>query len=479
MFALLGGLVCGATMLTPFAPEVRAETASPEGDSAAKLDRIVFTNGNVLECRILDETPSTVRVQVFFNGKPMTEQTYQKTQIIELQRGVGVEASVAAVEKGLKKEEVVEKKVHPDAALIYMVEFDGTFGSDISETPVREVFEDVDRIFDDLIPAVVDGKDTFVVDPEVRDKHVLVIKMDCGTDQRMGFDGIWRAKDMGPLFTNEIKKGRRVVFWIKEATDGAAMLPWFSPEMYFDPDGHMYFTSDLEAFDIGDDVVDEKQISLRLGEARGWAIAGGYEKLSSSIIKTMTRSRYWLYYKEVGGEAVFHEGELTPEEQAAGGWILLSDNGKDKNEDKGIRVRNDRLVIDAELAHLIDLSDGTAKDEEGLMYAMGVHRNYKIVEGRAERIFEKWTEAKEAAFERINGQNGTLWIEFQRIEVDGDYTDRARARGLQQRTLERIYSDFSRFAEVWDPDGGQRGRISVMIERIRAEQQADKAAQRG
>lgn len=476
--ALFGALVAGATMLTPWSPEVRAESASAESESA-KLDRIVFTNGNVLECRILDETPNSVRVTLFFNGMEAGEQTYQKTEIIELQRSVGAEASVAARESGLIKDEVIEEKVHPDAALIYMVDFDGTFGSDVSDTPIEEVFEDVDEVFNDLIPGVIDGVDTMVVDPEVAKKHIVVINMDCGTDERMGFDGIWRVKDMGPIFKREADKGRRIVFWVKKATDGAAMLPWFSPEIYFHSDGRMYFTSDLQNFDIGDDMVDEKQISLRLVEARGWAIQGGYTKLSNTIINAMTRSKYWLYYKEVGGEPVFHQGKLEPEEVEAGEWILLTDNGAGDNEDKGIRVFNDRLVIDAQLAHLIDLSKGTADDEESLMFELDIVRNYKIVDGRSESIFESWTSSKEAAFDRINPRNGSLWLDFRRIEVGGDYPDRQRARGLQIRTLQKIYSDFSRFAEVWDPNGQQRSQISTMIEQIKKQSQADKAAQRG
>ena len=481
--ALFGALIAASTLLLPMAGSARAESeSSPTSSSETPLDKIIFTNGNVLECRIIDETPTSVHVKLFFKGIEAGEQTYQKSGIIEIQRGKGGEAAKDSRKEGMvdKGDDDAKADVDPDAALIYLIEFKGTFGSDISKSPLDDSFEDVDKVFDDLIPGVLDGQPAQVVDPAVRDSHIVVIKMDSASDPRMGFDGIWSFKgDMSDRFEAEFKKGRRIVFWVKKARDGAAIVPWVGPEVYFHPDGEMFFTSDLDKFDIGDAMVNEKQISLRITQAEGYANKGGYGKLASTVIPAMVRSSNWLSYRLVGGEPEFMSKQPT-EEDIRAGWILLTDNGSGENEDKNaIRVQNDRLVLTSDLAKRLGFSKGDAATIDDLAFALRINRNYSVVDGTSARIFEKWIDDKEAAFERINQQNGTLWIEYKRIQVGGDYADRKRARGRQINILQQIYSDVTRFAEVWDPKGEFRSQLSTMIDQIKKEQQADKAAQRG
>lgn len=485
--ALVGFLMVGLTTLAPVAGVARAETDSKAGaDAAAPLDKIIFKNGTVMECRIVEETPTTVTVKYFFKGIEAGEGTYEKSEIIDIQRGKGGEEATDSRKKGMIEKENpddAKEEVDPDAVRVYLMEFEGTFGSDISETPLTEAFEDADEMFADLTNGVIDGQPAQVVDPAVRDQHIVVIKMDCHSDPRMGFDGIWRFKGdshgMDDILEHEFKKGRRIVFWVKEALDGAAIVPWIGPEVYFHPEGLMFFTSDLNEFDIGDDMVDEKQISLRIAQAEGYANKGGYTNLAGTVIKAMARSKYWLAYRLVGGEPEFMMKEPT-EEDIKAGWILLSDDGSGDHEDKNpMRVQNDRLVMTADLAKKLGFSKGDAKTMEDLAFDLNIHRNYVVVEGKAERIFDKWHDDKEAAFERINQKNGSLWIELQRISVGGDYAERKRARGRQIRVLQEIYSDFSRFAEVWDPQDQFRSQIRTRIEQIKKDQQADKAAQRG
>lgn len=483
MVALFGALFAGATLVVPVAGSARGETTDTKAESSeTPLDKIIFTNGNILECRIVDETATTVHVKLYFQGVEAGEQTYQKSDIIEIQRGKGGEAAKDSRKEGVVDkgdEDSKKKEVDPDAALIYLMEFKGTFGSDISQTPIRDSFEDVDKVFDDLVPGTLDGESAQVVDPAVRDKHIVVIKMDCASDPRMGFDGIWRYKDMNPIFEKEFKKGRRIVFWVKKALDGAAIVPWISPEVYFHPDGLMYFTSDLGKFDIGDKMVDEKQISLRIGQAEGYANKGGYTNLASTVLKAMIRSKYWLAYRPVGGEPQFMMKEPTADD-IRNGWILLSDDGSGDHEDKNpIRVQNDRVVMTSDLAKVLGFSKGDAATIDDLAFALRIHRNYTVVDGKAQKIFDKWHDDKETAFDHINQKNGTLWIEFQRIKVGGDYAQRKRARGRQIHVLEQIYSDVHRFEEVWDPDGSYQSQLRTRIDQIRKEQQADKAAQRG
>jgi hypothetical protein len=480
----VASLVLALTGVMAWSPSASAEDKPAAGETEKKmLDKLVFANGRVVQGEVLEETATQVTMMVHFGNLPPTKTTYEKAEILEIQRGV-VDPTAATPaarttttpKKDDKNARVAVGDADPDAALIYLVEFKGTFGSDISDTPLRDMFRDVDAVFNDLVEVqTASGSTISVVDPAKRDKHIVVIQLDCGSDERMGFDGMWRAEEMGPIVEKETQeKHRKVVFWVKDARDGAAFFPWLTQDVYFHPDGKMWITKDLEKFNIGDKMVDAKQISLRMGHAHGWAIDGGYDN-GPVILDAMALSSRWLCFRLENGEPRFLTREPT-EEELRDGWEVLSDDGKGDNQDKNkLRFQNDQLILDARIAQLVGLSKGTAESVEDLAFALNVHRNYTEVENRGQKIFDAWVKAKEDAFTQINQQTGTLWRELGRIKVEGDYDDRKRARGQMIKILTQIRGVVTRFAEVWDPDGSFRSGLDIDIEAIKQTQQADKA----
>jgi len=486
LVALVASLVLALSGVMAWSPAAFADAETSTGEKKP-LDKIIFANGRTVECEILEETATQVTVMVHFGNLPPTKTTYQKAEILDIQRGTVDPSATASARATTRtaaraKDDKDSKRVavdaaDPDAALIYLVEFKGTFGSDISNTPLRDVFRDVDLVFNDMVEiTTASGQKQMVVDPEKREKHIVVIKMDCGSDPRMGFDGLFRAEELGPIFEAQTQdKHRRIVFWIKEARDGAAFIPWLSQEIYFHPDGKMFFTSNLDEFSSGDKMVDAKLVSARLGHAHGFAIDGGYDT-APIIIDAMALKSRWLCYRLEGGEPVFLTREPTQDELREG-WEILTDNGKGEYEDKNkVLFQNDQLILDARIAQVLGISDGTARELSDIAFALGVGRNYTEVVNRGQRIFDDWVKAKENAIAQVNMEDGTLWREFARINVDGDYDQRRRARGQQIKILGQIRSVFTRFAEVWDPAGSFRSRIDTQIEVIRQSQQADKAS---
>lgn len=483
--AIVASLGLAFFAVMAWSPVASAEEKAATTDTEM-LDKIIFNNGRVVQGKVIEETATQITVMVHFGKLPPTKTTYDKSEIIEVQKGVidptaSGDTRVASSKSTKKKDDDSEKvtvgSADPDAVLIYLVEFKGTFGSDISATPLRDMFRDVDLVFDDLVPyQTASGATISVVDPAVRDKHIVVIQLNCGSDERMGFDGMWQAEDMGPIVEKEIQeKHRKVVFWVKDARDGAAFFPWLTQDVYFHPDGKMWITKDLEKFNIGDKMVDAKQISLRMGHAHGWAIDGGYNN-GPVILDAMCLKSRWLCYRLEGGEPVFLTREPT-EQELREGWEILSDDGKGANEDKNkIRFQNDQLILDARIAQVLGISKGTAKELEDLAYALKIDRNFSEIENRGQKIFDAWSKAKEDAWAQINQRNGTLWRELGRISVDGDYDDRRRARGQQIKIYTQIRGVFTRFAEVWDPDGNFRSQIDTEIEIIKQTQQSDKAS---
>ncbi len=480
---MVAAVALGAAMFT-LGPA--PEAVGQSGAAAEKLDRIIFNSGRVVTGRIVEETEThlVVEVEMAFGT---TQTKYLLGDVLKVEHDVvAVEGGEEAEGEGPREsEESARKEWDPDAAKIYLMELEGLFGSDISRTPIERALEDVNETFGDLVRKPIPGGGVeWVVDPEVRDQHILVVKMDCESDPRQTFNAVFTAEELGPLFEKEMQgRGRRVVFWIDQAADGASFLPWLSQDIFFTPEGRMGFQQDLEDFSSGDDMVDEKLISARLGHYHGFAIDGGYGEMGPQIINAMARSRYWLSYRLVGGKPELSRREYT-DEMAEEGWILLTDNGKGKNKDKDekrIRNFNDLLILNARVAQILGVSKGVAETIDDLAFELGVGRNYEVVEGDAEEIFDRWVEEKEYAFRLINPNPsqqyplGDLWVEFNDIEVTGDYFERRRALKRQIAKLNDIRGWVKRFEEVWDPGGQFVSELTVMIEQIRKQMQLEKA----
>lgn len=467
----------------------QAEGAKPE----AALDQLVMVSGTIVTGTIVEETKDEVKILVQLGAIKATKATvYKKADIVEIKRGVKPDdapksavtptttpSSKSKEKKPKDKVEELRAATGDEAGTqVYFVEFKGLFGEDVSETPLRRLFEDVDRVFNDIVEeSGPDGPRT-VVKPEHRQDHVVIIRLDTGTEPRRGFDGLFRVEGVAPIVEEQIvKRHRRVVFWVERAENGAALFPWISPEMYFTSDGIMGFTTDLEDFSIGDEMVDEKQISLRIGHAEGFANKGGYDSI---LIKPMARSRYWLAVKFEGGQPVYLQKKPGPED--GDGWTILTDDGQGENEDKQSRGANDLLVLDQEWAQKLLISKGTADTLDDLAFKLGIEKNYKKVESKAEDIMKGWRKEVED-FHGMVSRNprspGRLTRELGEIRVEGDYDQRTKARGRQMQILKQIRSLFVRYKEFADPTGATIADIDVRLNVLEQEQTRDKKMTKG
>lgn len=443
-----------------------------------QLDELIMNNGKVIKGWILSETDREVRIRVLIAGI-QSEATYPKDEIIKITRAeerpaeddTKPEASIK--DTGLKtKDGPASDEEDPDQTKFYVVTLKGDWGHQVSETPLRELFRDVDKTFDDKIERLGGEGIVEVVDPAVRDKHVLVVRMDTETDPRRGFDGIWRTEELGPIFEREMESGRRIVFWVKKAGGGAAFLPWISREIYFTPDGYMGGFGTLQWFQFGDEWVTEKQISLRLGHAEGFIIKGGYAE-HVPLVRAMARAEYWLLFRWEGGRPVYlQDGFDLQEDGSLDGWEVLCNN---KNV----------FDLNADWANKLQISHGTAATVDELAGLMGVSHNYKVMkDSDGQEIFADWRSEIDKVWEKIRPgsqqeRRGTLWQDFDKIEVAGDYYDRKKARGKQLRILGEIRSLVVRYEELWDRDEKfRRQTIDVLIDQIKKAQQLDTNAWR-
>lgn len=490
--AMLAGLEWSPSVRAEIPQAGATDTKAPAPDAKAApamLDQLILASGTTVMGTIVEETTEEVKMLVQLGTIKATKPTtYKKADIVEIKRGVKPDdapkaATTTSSSSSKSKTKKTKDKIDDlraetgdeSGALLYVAEMKGNFGQDVSETPLRELFEDVDRVFNDI--TTENGES--VVKSEFRTSHVVIFKLNNEESPGRGFDEIFRAEGLAPIVENQIKRGRRVVFWIENAINGAALFPWISPEMYFTTDGQMAFTSDLEKFSIGDKMVDEKQISLRMGHAEGFAIKGGYDPI---LIKPMARSRYWLAVKFEGGKPVYLQKKPGPED--GDGWTILTDDGQGENKDKKARGANDLLSFDQEWAQKLGISKGTVDTIDDLAFALQFDRNYKVVESKADDIMGGWRDEVDK-FQEMAGQGqggrrpGRLLMDYRSIQVEGNYDDRTKARGRQLQLLKQIRSLLIRYKEFADIDGEQVAQIDVRINQIQQEQGLDQRQTRG
>ncbi len=413
-------------------------------------DKVVFRNGRIIEGQILEETIDTIRMRIVVAGIS-TITTYSKADILNIEHDLKVEGEDAATTPANKsgtnttKSGDEKKEVREGAPTVYHFELKGNFGRDITGTPLTKAFE-----------AAIDAA-----------PDVIIIEMDASS--RGGFDGLFAARieEMTPMIERALGSGQRIVFWIDRAEGGAAFLPFVSPEIYFKKDGRLGGIGSLQDFDIGNERVNEKQISLRLGHAEGLAITGGY---APELIRAMARQDYWLAYRIRGGQIEFMQREPTAQDKSDG-WLLLTDDGDGDNEDKMedvVRGRgNDVLNLDADTAVQLQVSDGTADTLDDLVFLLGYGREYNELGEDSEKVMKDWADRIDRAQETLQRLSKDIESAESRGGRRGGSDDARRLIGEQIRRYQQMISILGQYSEVFDPSGGQRSQAEVRIAELR------------
>jgi len=469
---VLAGLVAASGALLSAASTLAQASGQPAAAKAAETedDILIFHSGKQMTGKVLSETSTSVKFRGMVSGIPF-ETEYPKADLLLVKRGKAIEKKADGsmpVAKGDVK--VAEPEVVAPVAgqkRIYWIDLTGEFGEDISQTPIRKAIKDAQDNKADVIILRLDA--LFSQDGKTPLPNDVA-----------NFDEIFRAEPIAEIFTQEIKREwknpPRIVMWVKDAMAGSALLPFVCPEIYFHSQGRIGGLGNLSAMfgSTGDDVVREKQRSLRMGHAEGWALSGGYDY---RLIRAMARVEYVLSVKFEDGQPVLFEG--YPKEP---GDVLLTDDGMDANADSlSERVAgtgNDVLTFDERIARLINVSKGTVDTKDELIAAMGLERDGVLVDGRSKHIMKEWSNGLDNAKRRLK----KLWQEeYQEIEVaaPGGYTERTAARGHQKRVLENIKSLLKQWGEgisqrwLGENQIPPEDVIHTLLERIRLEQMAD------
>ncbi|MEM9066465.1 MAG: hypothetical protein AAGB51_13355 [Planctomycetota bacterium] len=430
----LGG--AGALLAAVFALPLISPTGVPEAaamvtmsDDAELLDEIVFRSGRILRGRIVDETNDRITFEGELNGIPLNT-TYEKSTIAEIRRGVAPAPEKAEPARSERQHPSVsprsggrESNARDDGRTsVYLIELSGRFRSDVHEAPLRDALEDArDQQPDYLIVKI--------------DTDWVELQFDEGNEVEIPTnpDELFYAEQIEPLFTEEIRdtwpKQPELVFWVKNAMGGSAFMPFFSETMFFHPEGRIGGLGYVDELFEGDEMFNAKQISLRMGHAQGLLIARGYEpRLADALMREHTV----LSYSIDGGEPVYHE--RMPESESE---FLLTDDGDGPNEDtlaQAVRGQlNDTLTLDAETARRLRVSMGTVETLDDLLFELGVNRDYRLIDGKSERIMETWSRRVRRTIQDVP----KMWEEYQQIGQGRNATP-AQLRGQRIRKLEQI-----------------------------------------
>lgn len=468
MGPLAAGLV-GIAGVASVAPAARAQEKAPE--KVVATDQVIFKTGRIVEGKVTGETETKVQMIVVIGGMSVATE-YDKADILSVKRDALTPAAAAGPATGESKPATrgttASSPSNPvaDGVKVYTIELKGWFGEDISQTPLRDSVKDAKQYEPDYIVVIMEN------DWDAK----RFGRMGDIPDEAGFFDQFRRAEDMDPIFTAEIPrewtKQPKVVFWVKRAMGGAAFLPLVCKDIYFSSEAKLGGIGGLEKSfgSTGDEVVREKQFSLRIGRAEGMAITGGYDP---RLIRALARTEYVLSVGFDGGKPVFYEGMPRADK----GEILLTDDGEGPNEDTiqdlARGLGNDNLTLKADTAYKIGLSKGTVDTFEDLMRELGIARTYTRIDGKSEQIFKNWSEG----LERASRDCERMWEDFQQIQVGGTYEERKRARGQQIRLLDDLERLLRRYEEALNP--GQLGipslgDIDIMRGRIKLEQLRDR-----
>gem|GEM_PF-1583287 len=474
------GLAIASMAILPIVTPLQTASAQESAPASkdANLDTLVLRNGRIIKGTITKETESEVQIIVVVAGITAPA-SFLRSEILEIHHSehdpaAGDPDAPNSPQTPREPAVVSRKKSQPrtgsanDKPVIYVLPLKGH----IMGQPLGLEFVVQEGVREDIISITPVSR--AIEDARTHNPDVIVIEIDA--DSPGGFDGLFVAQPIIGAIEKLQESDVRVVFWVKRAIAGAAFLPFISPEIYFKSDGVMGGVGNLGSFNIGDDIVNEKQISLRLGIAEGYAIQGGYD---SALVRAMARKENWLFVRWEDGKPVYLDHEPRPSDGS--GWSLLSDDGAGENADVSVLSQNDVLQLDADWSQRLRVSKGAADSLDDLAFMLGYGRGYRVERGNAKRILTDWGHRVAAAVDEIVQQQELIGGRRGRRSASSNtQADIGRKIGV----IRRIRGLLTVYAEVLDPDGSRRAQFDLQVEELRqslrdANKQNDRSERRG
>ncbi len=484
--ALVGGVAAmalvaaaGTAMAQTGAAPAAATSPAASGPVAATL---IFKNGRVLKGTIISETPIAIKFKGESHGIAF-ETEYQRSEILEVQRGEAVVAAPAAKADVPATVPAVASPADPAPTgdRVYVFELTGKFGEDIALKPITDALRDARN----------QRANTLIM---ILNNQVIEAESDTAAEEEQLQTDYSEIRGAEPILSHLLQQmprdwerdglpAPRVVSWVKKAMGGPAFMPLITKEIYFAPDGKLGGIGYMDVGIIsrgGSRRVLEKWLAASLQTAVGWVNHSGFpqpEELCRAL--TMVRDVYTLRIEN--GKPVIVTGYPSNP-----GEILLTDDGEGPNADNIVQLArgegNDVLTINADMATMMGLSRGTVSSQDELLQALGF-TEANLVKSRADQIFSSWSRGlvdARADLRRYREELGE-------IRVEGEWAERRNARSAQIRKIDQMKSTLMAWGDGLEPrwllrngyritdDGSpDLAPLTAMQDQIRAAQLADR-----
>ncbi len=438
----LAGTAMAQSAVAPAAPSKPAAAAS--GPVAATL---IFKNGRSLTGTILSETPLAIRFRGESHGIAF-ETEYQRSEILEVQRGAAVAAPAAKADvpgTPAAPATAAPSDAAPTGDRVYVMELTGKFGEDIALKPITDALRDARN----------QKANTLIM---VLNNQVIEAESDTAAEEEQLQTDYSEIRGAEPILSHLLQQmprdwereglpQPRVVSWVKKAMGGPAFMPLITKEIYFAPDGKLGGIGYMDVGIIsrgGSRRVLEKWLAASLQTAVGWVNHSGFpqpEELCRAL--TMVRDVYTLRIEN--GKPVIVTGY-----PANPGEILLTDDGEGPNADNIVQLArgegNDVLTINADMATMMGLSRGTVASQDELLQALGM-TEANLVKSRSAQIFESWSKGLIDARASLRRYRE----EVAEIRVEGDWAERRNARSSQLRKIDQMKATLTQWGDGLEP----------------------------
>ncbi|MEM8758400.1 MAG: hypothetical protein AAGF47_11540 [Planctomycetota bacterium] len=452
---------------------VAGAAALADQAAAQPTHELLLTNGNTVKVELVREDSRELEVKVYF-GAMAAPRTFQRSEIISitmLDASGGVPADAAAATRPVEVASTADAL--PEGSVpVFVFELAGQFGRDISYTPVKNAM-DAAREAGAEVVVVKFNNNWRSINEEFTDERY---------DDEGNFDEVFTAEQIEPVFTSELiadwREQPKVVFWVERAMSGMAFLPLLKNDVFFTSDGRMGGVGNLDDLfgGTGDEVVRDKQESLRLARVEGMTISGGHDP---AIVRAMTRESVELWYKLEFGRPVFFE-TITGEVPEGPGWVQLTDDGQDENQDTDRQIvrglANDTLTMNAETAFKIGFSKGTVDSLDDLFFELGIDDRAVVladedesgVSDPAERAMDRWSQGLTRAIRTLRRlEQDIANIRPPQIRNDpGGVRARNAVRSQEIQLLDRAIRLYTQYAEVLDPNEQARANLALRKQQI-------------
>ena len=387
-------------------------------DAAATEDVIYMNDGRILHGQILSETPSEIVFQAVIHGMK-AQLTLPMEDIVKLERDVPVEAGQekASEEKttstaGSRTRDDSENQSRhrarsddENAASFYIIPMKGQMGTDVNGQFYKELEDDIRSHNPDYI----------IIEMECTDTTDDLFAMD--DEEEKGLFLVDEYRDMINYFRDDLHDYKQII-WIRDSMGYSSMVALAWPDLFMTPRARLAglggFGDDFKSW--GDEDIRGKMREATMAFLKSFLEYGGY---SPMIVDAMARPEYPL-------SATWKGREVEWSLDRNGEYVV--DNSEQGTVDFTAKSAEDFCI-----------SDGTADSLADLALLMGI-REYRVLDGKAEADFEKYTEDWRRVYENAL----QYWEDYQTYRGRGGVQWLGRAKTM----LQKIVSAINRYKAV-------------------------------